>query len=789
MQTQKLKELEMTPRIRRIKGKSLVKERFVSVEQARIITKCYQEHEGEPIARIRALSFREACEKIEITIDPDELIVGNRTKEPRAGVIFPEGGITWVAKEIDELGTRKQDPFTVRPEDKACFFQEILPYWRGKTLEDRVEEEVGSEIAAIKQVVKINQTDHAQGHICPNSTLWLKKGPARLGREAREKQKMVADEEKRLFYECVAICMEGAVEFILRYGELAEKMAEKLEGEQQAGMQKVAWNCKNLAVRPARNYHEALQSVWFLFVLLHLESNASSFSPGRMDQTLLPYYQKSLAEGMTLEEALELTESLWLKFNQVVYLRNEMGARYFAGFPIGFNLAVGGRHKDGSDATNELSFLFLKAQSHVRLPQPNLSVRLHKNSPKELLREVTRVISKGGGMPQIFNDESIIPALERQGIDHKDACDYAIVGCVELTTQGNNLGWSDAAMFNMVKALELATNNGVCLLSGKQVGPETGYLTDFHSFEEFEKAFQIQVDHFIDRMMPVTFAVDRIHAEVLPSAMLSSVIDDSMEKGIDVTAGGAKYNFSGIQLIQVANIADSLAALKKLVFEEKKVGKEELLEALRTDFEGKETLRKLLLEQAPKYGNDVDWVDELAVKWHEYFARRLEAFKNVRGGRVQTGLYTVSAHVPMGLNIGATPDGRKAGSPLADGGVSAVYGRDKLGPTALLNSVSKLHMELGSNGTLLNMKFLPEFFDTQEGIDNFCALLETLVELKINHCQINVVRREDLIAAKKTPEQFSGLTIRVAGYTAFFVELADDLQDEIIARTAFGGND
>lgn len=367
--------------------------------------------------------------------------------------------------------------------------------------------------------------------------------------------------------------------------------------------------------------------------------------------------------------------------------------------------------------------------------------------------------------------------------------DYAIVGCVELTTQGNNLGWSDAAMFNMVKALELALNNGVCMMTGEQIGPQTGYLTDFNSYEEFEAAFQKQVDHFIDRMMPVTKIVDRLHAEVLPSAFLSSVIDDCMEDGTDVTAGGAKYNFSGIQLIQVANIADSLAALKTLVFDEKRVSRQKLLAALRDNFEGEgeEILRKMLLERAPKYGNDIDWVDNLAVKWHKYFADRLETFRNVRGGRVQTGLYTVSAHVPMGLNIAATPDGRKAGGPLADGGVSAVYGRDKLGPTALLNSVSKLHSELGSNGSLLNMKFLPEFFETEEGIENFCALLQMIVELKINHCQINVVRREDLLAAKKNPEQFSGLTIRVAGYTAFFVELADDLQDEIIARTAFGG--
>ena len=327
--------------------------------------------------------------------------------------------------------------------------------------------------------------------------------------------------EKKLFYECVALCMEGAMDFMLRYADLAEKMAEQYDGEQKEGLQKAARNCRNLARRPARGYHEALQSVWFLFVLLHMESNASSFSPGRMDQMLLPYFEESVKGGMTLEQALELTECLWLKFNQVVYLRNEMGARYFAGFPIGFNLAVGGQHTDGRDASNILSFLFLKAQSHIRLPQPNLSVRLHKNTPMDLLRAVTKVIALGGGMPQIFNDESIIPALERQGVSHEDAMDYAIVGCVELTTQGNNLGWSDAAMFNMVKVLELALNNGICMMTGKQIGPQTGYLTDFNSFEEFEEAFKKQVDYFIDKMMPVTRIVDHLHAEVLPSAFLS----------------------------------------------------------------------------------------------------------------------------------------------------------------------------------------------------------------------------------------------------------------------------
>lgn len=785
----RINDLKITQRVGRLKSRALVKERFVSIEQAKIITKCYQQHEQETIAKKRALSFRDACRQIEIGIDDDELIVGNRTKESRTGVIFPEGGLTWVEKEIDQLATRKQDRFTVRPEDREYFFKEILEYWRGKTLEDRINEEAGKEIHAMRMAVQINQTDHAQGHICPNSKTWLEKGPAGLKAEAEAHLAKEMDPLKRIFYECTILCMEGAMEFMLRYADLASKMAESYDDGRKKDLIGIAENCRNLTLRPARGYYEALQSVWFMFVLLHLESNASSFSPGRMDQILLPYFEESIKQGMSLEQALELTDCLWLKFNQVVYLRNEKGARYFAGFPIGFNLAVGGQLEDGRDASNILSFLFLRAQLDIHLPQPNLSVRLYKDSPQDLLKTVTRVIAKGGGMPQIFNDNSIIPALERQGVSHKDAMDYAIVGCVELTTQGDNLGWSDAAMFNMVKSLELALNNGVCMLTGEQMGPETGYLTDFETYEDFEAAFKKQVDYFIEKMMPVTFIVDRLHSEVLPSAFLSSVVDDCMDKGIDVTAGGAHYNFSGIQLIQVANIADSLAALKTLVFDEKKIDRNRLLNALKNNFEGEEVLRKMLLERAPKYGNDIDWVDNLAVKWHKYFAERLESYKNVRGGKIQTGLYTVSAHVPMGLNIAATPDGRKSGTPLADGGVSAVYGRDKLGPTALLNSVSKLHSELGSNGSLLNMKFLPEFFDSEKGIDNFCSLLRTFVELNINHCQINVVRREDLLAAKENPEQFSGLTIRVAGYTAFFVELADDLQDEIIARTSFGGQE
>jgi formate C-acetyltransferase len=341
-------------------------------------------------------------------------------------------------------------------------------------------------------------------------------------------------------------------------------------------------------------------------------------------------------------------------------------------------------------------------------------------------------------------------------------------------------------MFNMVKALELTLNNGVCLLTGKPMGLDLGNLADYQNYEALEDAFRRQMDHFIDRMIKACDVVDRLHAELLPSPFLSSVIDGCAEKGLDVTAGGARYNLSGIQAIQVANVADCLAVAKKCIYEDRTLQAQDLLTALRSNFKDSEPLRQQLINKVPKYGNDIEWVDAIATTWVDYFADKMTAYTNARGGIYHTGLYTVSAHVPMGQNVGASLDGRKAKDPLADGGMSAMYGRDRNGPTALLNSVSRINPRHGSNGTLLNMKFLPEFFHSEEGIAKFSALLRTFVALRINHVQFNVLRKEDLLAAKADPESWRGLTVRVAGYTAYFLELADDLQEEIIARTSYG---
>lgn len=775
----------MSQRIQILKDKMLSAPRYASIEQARIITRVYQENEHLSIPKKRALSLKAAMEELEIGFEKEELIVGNRTKGVRYGVVFPESGCSWVNNEFETLPTRPQDQFHVKEEDIQEFREKIYPYWKGKSMEDVIKHHGGHEIQSIAKVVKINQKDHAQGHICPDSALWLKMGPLGIMNQAQEKLK-TCEESQKEFYECVVLVMQGACTFMKRYHDMIMENIDEVEEPYQQSLRTVANNCLNLTKRPPETFHEAVQSLWFLFVLLHMESNASSFSPGRMDQYLYPYYQKDIESGkISMEDALDILECLWLKFNQIVYLRNQNSAKYFAGFPIGFNIAIGGEDENGNDTYNELSLLCLQCQYDLGLPQPNLSVRLNRNSSHELMQKAIEVVSKGSGMPQFFNDEAIVHALMELGIEKKDALNYAIVGCVELTTHGNNLGWSDAAMFNLNKALELTLNHGKCLLTHEQIGLDLGGLDTYQTFEDLEKAFQQQIDYFIDKMMQCEVIVEKAHQDCLPTAFLSSVIDDCLENGLDVTKGGAKYNLSGIQMIQIANLADSLAAMKQLVYNDQIIDAKELLAALQSDFKGYEIIQTMLLNKVPKYGNDVEWVDCLGAKWAEYFRSRMKDYTNYRGGPYHTGMYTVSAHVPMGENVGASPDGRNALTPLADGGMSPVYGRDLKGPTAVLKSVSRLNNTLTTNGGLLNMKFLPEFFETKNGMNKFENFLRAFVDLKVPHIQFNVVRREDLEDAQIRPQLHKSLTIRVAGYTAYFVELAHKLQDEIIERTTY----
>jgi pyruvate formate-lyase/glycerol dehydratase family glycyl radical enzyme len=811
-----------TPRVARLKERLLHTERQVDVERARYATESYQQTEGQPMPVRRAKMLLHLVRHMSIAIYPDELIVGNRSLLPRMGVIAPEGAVEWVDRELDILPTRPQDRFSIGAEQIDELRREVFSYWRGpssrcsvgrsgrgaprsrgKTLEDVVAVRLPDDVrrAIEGKVFGLNQTDHAQGHILPDAEGWLRLGIEGLRKKvevARRRRGETASPEEPVFYQAAEIALQAAQEFIARYAELArERSMQVCDPARRREMARIAGVCTWLSVHPPRDFWEALQAMWFLFCLLQIESNASSFSPGRLDQYLLPFLEDDLganaahsdgtrcAERLTLARAQELLEHLWCKFNEVVLLRSSSSARYFAGFPIGFNVVLGGQLDGGRDATNVLSYMCLRAQADLGLTQPNLSIRIHTDSPHEFLMAAAHVISRGGGMPQVFNDEVIIPGQLARGVAPEDARDYAVVGCVELSTPGKALGWSDAAMFNMARVLELTLFGGRDPLTGEQIGLPTPALDQMSDFAQLEAAYDAQLAHLIGTMVRGCNMVDAVHAEVLPSPFLSLVIDDCIERGVDVTAGGARYNFSGVQGVQIANVADSLAAVRQAVFEEKWLTAGGLLSVLQSDYCGQEHVRQRLLNEIPKYGNDEDRVDDLASKWADRYSERVAQHTNVRGGAYQPGFYTVSAHMPMGKNVGATPDGRHAGEPLADGGLSPSAGRDREGPTAVLRSVSKINLAFASNGTLLNMKFSPGFFEGEGALQRFVALLQSFCALRIPHVQFNVVSAETLRRAQEAPDEYRHLVVRVAGYSAYFCELDRDLQNEIICRTAY----
>lgn len=770
----------MRERIEKLKKEMLEEKRFLSTEQAKIIVRVHREKAWEPVCIRRAYALAAAFDEMGICIKDGEQIVGNRTTGVRSGVVFPECGILWLEKELDGLSKRKQDPFFVTPEDAKWIRDTLLPEWKTRCLEYKIAEETEGEDQKISSVVKTNQQGRAQGHIIPDIPLWLEKGPEGLLQEAKNrlKQEDITLSQKN-FYRSAILSLEGVQRFLERYALLAEEKSIKENREEYL---EIAQICRELKTGVPTSYRSALQSVWFLMVCLQMESNAASFSLGRLDQYLFPWYLRDMQSGkLTREDALELTESFFLKFNQIVCMRSGMEAKYFAGFPIGFNLVVGGRNIEGESAENELSFLFLEAQRELHLPQPNLSARLDADSSEAFLEACTKCVEKGGGLPQFFNDEAIIPTLERAGMKHEDAVNYGIVGCVELAGCGNTLGWSNASMFNAVKVLELTLNHGKDLQTGEAIGPDFGGLDSYGSYAELEHAFEQQIQFFVEKMVKFHRITDSMHQKMLPTGLLSSVVDECMKKGLDVTAGGAEYNFSGMQFVQPANLIDSFQVLKGVVYSGKMQGKE-FLKELRQNWED-ENLRLYIKHEITKYGNDIPKTDELANKWIQVFCQELKKYENDRGGEFHAGLYTVSSHIPMGENVGAGCDGRKAGEPLADGGISASSGSDKQGPTSMLKSAAALDNRYISNGSLLNLKFSPAIFKDERDRKQFYSILRSFVALKIQHVQFNVVDKAELIAAQKNPEEYRNLLIRVAGYTAYFTALDTKLQNEIIRRT------
>ena len=802
--------------------------------RARLITESYRMTEGEPMITRRAKAFLHILQNIPIIIRDEELVVGSTTLAPRGCQTYPEFSYEWLEAEFDTVATRSADPFYIS-EDAKREIAEADKYWKGKTTSELATSYMSPEaIRAIDHNIFTpgNYFYNGVGHVTVHYDWILAvgfKGIAAKAKKALEEADFGdADYAKRShFLNAVILSCEAAIIYAERYSDLARKMAEKeTDAERKRELLQISENCANVPANGARSFWEACQAFWFVQQLLQIESSGHSISPGRFDQYMYPYYKADLEKGATTREfAQELIDCIWVKLNDLNKCRDAASAEGFAGYSLFQNLIVGGQNAEGLDVTNDLSFMCISASMHVMLPQPSLSIRVWNGSPHDLLIHAATLTRTGVGLPAYYNDEVVIPSLMSRGLTLQDAREYNIIGCVEPQKAGKTEGWHDAAFFNMCRPLELVFSDG--MENGELVGIHTGDVAQMTTFEEFYDAYKKQMNYAISLLVNADNAIDVAHAERCPLPFLSGMIEDCIGRGKTVQEGGAIYNFTGPQGFGIANMADSLYVIKKLVFEEKKLTLAQSREALAENY-GKglpvsktaqvvaETVKELraagkqvspeeiaaavaqltkptdkydklleMIEEVPKFGNDIEEVDAFARDVAYTYTRPLETFKNPRGGMFQAGLYPVSANVPLGAQTGATPDGRLAGRPVADG-VSPSAGKDVHGPTAAANSVSRLDHYIASNGTLFNQKFHPSALSGRAGLENFVALIRSYFDQKGSHMQFNVVSRETLLDAQKYPEKYKHLVVRVAGYSALFTTLSRSLQDDIINRTEQG---
>ncbi len=837
MQTAHFREIEKTPRITKLISDLYKEMPEIEADRAVLLTESYKQTEKEHIYLRRAKAFAHILDNIPITIRPGELVVGSATKKPRGCQVFPEFSYEWLEAEFDTISTRKADPFYISEETKAAL-NTVYPYWKGKTTSELAESLMAPEARAgiaHNLFTPGNYFYNGIGHVTVDYGKVLKIGYKGILEEAKEAlQKCdISDPDyasRTAFLHSVIISCEAVIRYANRYAVLALDMAKsEMDETRKAELLKIAENCAHVPENGASTFYEACQSFWFIQMLLQTESSGHSISPGRFDQYMYPYFKKDNENGtLTYEFAQELIDCIWVKLNDLNKARDAASSEGFAGYSLFQNLIAGGQTPDGRDATNDLSYMTIQATMHVLLPQPSFSVRVWNKTPHEFMCKAAELTRTGVGLPAYYNDEVIIPALLNRGLTMEDARDYCIIGCVEPQRWGKTDGWHDAAFFNMCRIMELTFSDGMD--KGEQVGTKAGDITKMTSFDEVFAAYQKQMNYCIKLLVNAINAIDAAHAARCPLPYLSCMVEDCIGRGKSMQEGGAVYNFTGPQGFGIANMADGMYAIKKLVFEDKTATLAEFKEAMTNNFgEGisKENAEEITtqivkalmkngktvseaqiadiyknvtsaaentayhalkekIDALDKFGNDIDEVDALARKVAYTYTRPLETFKNPRGGQFQAGLYPVSANVPLGAQTGATPDGRLAFTPVADG-VSPCAGRDVHGPTASANSVAKLDHGIASNGTLFNMKFHPSALKGQKGIENFVSLIRGYFDQKGSHMQFNVVSRETLRDAQKHPENYKSLVVRVAGYSALFTTLSRSLQDDIINRTEQAG--
>jgi len=784
----------------------LASEPALCPERAELLTAAWRETEGRPILTRRAAGFAAILRGMSIYISPGELLVGNQASTPRAAPFFPEFAVAWLRRELHDLPTRRIDPFRVSPATEAALLG-VMDYWQGKTHNDLVgalnAQLLPAEVLAaydassscVNQVMtNFGRTGSGDGHVVAGYGRVIRTGFTGLieqaqtmlgGLDLRRPENL----DKRLFYHSVIIALEAAIAYAGRYGALAEQMAaDEADRTRQAELRQIAAICRRVPAYPARTLHEALQFYWFLQLLIQVESDGHSISPGRFDQTVYPYYAADLEAGrLTRAQTLELVECFWLKCCEVNKVREWAAAQFLSGYPMFQAITLGGQTSAGREATNELSYICLEATANLQLPQPTVVVRVHDGSPDEFLLAASRcVLNHGGGMPGFFSDEVVIPSLLNAGLPLEDARDWCVMGCSEFQVAGKfNTGNGGLCHVNVLKILELALNGGTNPATGQCPCPGEGTLSTFRSFDAVWEAFRRQLRYYLGLVPILDGITSRVYEELTPTPFLSALLDHRLEIGRDVSRGGGP-NYRNLQsLVQgIPNAADSLAAIKKLAFDERRLTGAELMEALRTDFQGPrgEEIRQLLLNRAPKYGNDDDSVDLLAADLFRQYAQEITRYTPPRGGYYGPSIQSLSGNVPQGRRVGATPDGRRAWAPLADN-ASPSPGADRRGPTAVLQSAAKLDSVLASNGAILNLKFHPSALRGEGQLHKFVALIRSFVDLKGMQVQFNVLSAELLRDAQLHPEQYRNLVVKVAGYSALFSMLDKELQDQIIART------
>ncbi len=800
----KLKQ-PITDRTRKLRDTMVSVTPRLCSERAGLYTESWKETEGEPRVIRRAKALKKILEGMSIFIRRGELIVGNQASDVRAAPVFPEFYMRSIVEQLDgkpyRFGERPGDPFQVSEEDEKVL-REVGEWWKGKTMADYKLKILPEE--AYKACYDLGVTEiivwgegGGSGHFIVDYPKAINKGMNGIITEAETRIKELklwergAIEQKE-FLEAVIIALKAAVNFAKRFANLAREMAEKETDEKRrAELLKIAEHCEWVPASPARTFWEALQSLWFAHLLVQIESNGHSIGYGRFDQFMHPFYQKDIEAGIiTSEEVVELLECLYIKTTELNKVRDWESTRVVMGYPMFQQLTIGGQTIDGKSAINDLSWLVLEAAANQKIIQPSVSVRWWNGCPEDFLLKCCEVINlHRGGQPAMYSDEVIIPSQIGVGISLEDAYDYAIDGCVSPTEPGKSRREGPSCGYNMHKVLELVLFNGRDPRTGIQLcpNPENKDLSTFESFNELMDALKHQLEYYDRQGVIGVMCIERAYAERTPTPFSSALMSDCIKRGMDIEWGGACYNTIFLRGVGMANMGNSLAAIKKLVFEEKKLTGVQLMHALKTNFEdisttptGPEIQRMCLA--APKYGTDDDYVDLLVKEPTRHSMLDLRSYTSWTGGRGGYALLPVSQNVPMGEIIGATPDGRKAGVPVAEG-CSPTQGTDIKGPTAAAKSVAKLDHVLGDNGTLLNQKFSPTVLKDITGLRKLAALIKTYFDLKGMHIQFNVVSVDTLKEAQKHPEEHADLMVRVAGYSALFITLDPAMQEDIIART------